>query len=83
MHVSEIQNSASGMSTLLSSQRQHELFVSLSRHLKSAALLLDDLGPAVAAEELTFAMEKLAQLSGHDTREEILSHLFSKFCIGK
>ena len=38
------------------------LFVGLSRHLNNAAQLLDEFGPVVAAEEPTFAMEKIAQL---------------------
>jgi tRNA modification GTPase len=81
--LSKLMGSRSGEGMMLNSQRQHDIFRSLSRHLAAAAEYLEDLGPAVSAEELTFALEKLAELSGQDTREEILGCLFSKFCIGK
>ncbi len=80
---SQLRGTLSGELMMLNSQRQHDIFRSLSRHLEAAAEYLEDLGPVVSAEELTFALEKLAELSGQDTREEILGCLFSKFCIGK
>ena len=41
------------------------------------------LGPAVAAEELVVALERISEFKGGDVREQILDRLFSRFCIGK
>jgi len=66
------------------SQRQSELFIAIARHLEQAAdSLTGILGPAVAAEEITQALERLAVLRGENAREDILDRLFSRFCIGK
>ena len=66
------------------SQRQHELLRAVEEHLSAAAAALDGAaGPAVAAEELTRALARLGELSGRDVREEVLDHLFARFCIGK
>jgi tRNA modification GTPase len=66
------------------SQRQYELFLSIADHLEMAASsLMGMLGPAVAAEEITQALERLAKLRGENAREKVLDRLFSKFCIGK
>ena len=66
------------------SQRQHELLLSISTHCNRASdSLSGDFGPAIAAEEVTQALERLAELSGKDAREEILDRLFNNFCIGK
>jgi tRNA modification GTPase len=74
----------SGEKVMILSQRQHDLFLSISRHALSAAdALLGHYGPAVAAEEVTMALERIGELSGESTRERILDRLFSRFCIGK
>ena len=74
----------SGASWVILSQRQHELFLSISQHLELAAdALLGEFGPAVAAEEIIQALERLGELSGEDVRESVLDRLFSRFCIGK
>ena len=66
------------------SQRQYDLFLSLARHCYQARdALLGILGPAVAAEEITEALERISELTGEEVRERILDRLFSKFCIGK
>lgn len=66
------------------SQRQHELLLSISSHCERAGNALQgDFGPAIAAEEVTQALERMAELSGKDAREAILDRLFSTFCIGK
>ena len=66
------------------SQRQQSLFQSIADHIEMSATALSGfLGPAVATEEITLALELLAELRGDDAREAVLDQLFSKFCIGK
>ena len=66
------------------SQRQYDLFLSLARHCSMASsALLGIYGPAVAAEEVTEALTRIAELTGEEVRERVLDRLFSKFCIGK
>ena len=66
------------------SQRQQSLFHKIAEHVEiSAEALSGFLGPAVATEEITLALEVLAELRGGDAREAVLDQLFSKFCIGK
>ncbi|MCB9780449.1 MAG: tRNA modification GTPase [Alphaproteobacteria bacterium] len=69
---------------VLVSERQHGRVLDVADHLAHAALALaDDLGPAVAAQELYLALSTLDALSGADTREDVLDRLFARFCIGK
>ena len=66
------------------SKRQQSLFQRIAEHADiSAEALTGFLGPAVATEEITLALEALAELRGGDAREAVLDQLFSKFCIGK
>jgi len=68
----------------LTSQRQHDLCRALAGHAREASdALLGPLGPAVAAEACTAALERLAELSGADVREDVRDRLFARFCIGK
>lgn len=69
---------------VLLSARQHALSLRLARHLEEAAAALQlGAGPAVAASELTLALEALAELDGQDVREAVLDRVFARFCIGK
>ena len=66
------------------SQRQHDLYRSVSEHCEQArTALAGALGPAVAASEVVYAIERLGELKGIDAREAVLDRLFSRFCIGK
>lgn len=71
--------------TLISlSLRQQSIFYMIADHIDVASEALNGfLGPAVATEEITLALEQLALLRGDDAREQVLDRLFSKFCIGK
>ncbi|MCP4810527.1 MAG: tRNA modification GTPase [Proteobacteria bacterium] len=69
---------------IIASQRQRDLLVGIAEACASSAeALAGEAGPAVAAEELYGALERLDALTGRDTREEVLDSLFSRFCIGK
>ena len=66
------------------SQRQQSLYLSIAEHVEQSAIALSGfLGPAVATEEITLALELLASLRGDSAREQVLDTLFAKFCIGK
>lgn len=73
-----------GVRAHLTSQRQHDLLRGVSDHATAAAqALLGPLGPAVAAEEATRALDRIAEATGEQVREAVLDRLFSRFCIGK
>lgn len=73
-----------GGAAMVVSQRQHELLVTMSGQCAEAAdALVGFAGPAVAAECMTLALERLGELTGADVREDILDRLFARFCIGK
>jgi tRNA modification GTPase len=74
---------AAGRSLVLS-QRQHALLRGVAADLHEAADAVDGwLGPAVAAEAVTTALERLAELRGDDVREDVLDRVFARFCVGK
>lgn len=69
---------------LVLSQRQHGLLLGVAADLREAAAAAGGwLGPAVAAEAVTCALERLGELRGDDVREDILDRLFARFCVGK
>lgn len=77
-------NETSENNRVVLSQRQQSLFLSIAEHVELSAVALNGfLGPAVATEEITLALELLASLRGDSAREQILDTLFAKFCIGK
>jgi len=77
-------NELGEVSTMLLSQRQHDLFRAVGEHADHAAVALQGmLGPAVAAEECIQALERLSELVGSRVREDVLDRLFQRFCIGK
>lgn len=74
----------SGAAAVVLSQRQHELLRAMAGHVAEAADCLGGMvGPAVAAECVTLALERLGELTGDDVREDVLDRLFARFCIGK
>lgn len=71
-------------SAAVGSQRQHDLLQRVAGHVEEAATAMTHgVGPAVAAEELVSALERLGSLTGQDVREDVLDRLFSRFCVGK
>jgi tRNA modification GTPase len=37
----------------------------------------------ILAEDLQVALERLGEITGEVTREEVLRRMFSRFCVGK
>ncbi|MED5370060.1 MAG: tRNA uridine-5-carboxymethylaminomethyl(34) synthesis GTPase MnmE [Myxococcota bacterium] len=69
---------------VIASQRQRDLLLEVAEACREAAEnLVEGAGPAVSAQALYGALERLDDLSGKDTRERVLDALFSRFCIGK
>lgn len=68
---------------VVASQRQRDALVAAGRWAQEAAHALPAAGPAVAADALARALSALDELTGAETREDVLSALFSRFCIGK
>lgn len=55
-----------------------------SRHLELARRrLVEDLATELVAEELRYAQEALAEITGRFGSDELLGEIFSSFCIGK
>jgi len=73
-----------GGAAVVGSQRQADLLLKIAeRAVEAAGTLLGPIGPVVAAEAVTEALERLAAIHGHDVREDVLDRLFARFCIGK
>ncbi len=50
---------------------------------RAAAALESEVTPDIVAEELRVAYREAGKLQGIDVSEDILSHIFSRFCVGK
>ncbi len=73
-----------GESAIVFNARQHASLVSACSALESALSVLEGQLPYdICAEDLRAALTALGDLSGHVIREEVISEIFSKFCIGK
>ena len=73
-----------GQTVVVLSQRQHDLYRSVSMYcIEAVHTLRGELGPAVAVHGVMCAIERLSELTGLDVREAILDRLFARFCIGK
>jgi tRNA modification GTPase len=69
---------------VIGSQRQRDLLGRAAGHARAAAKAIDSVaGIAVAAEDVCYALDALAELDGRETREGVLDRLFARFCIGK
>mgnify|MGYP000312212514 CR=1 FL=1 len=67
----------------IASERQADRMQAVARLAEEAADCLATAGPAVAADAVVEALGVIDELTGADTREDVLSELFSRFCIGK
>ncbi len=70
---------------LIASSRHHGLLERCVIHLEQACTLLEAGSEwlELVAEELKSALGAIAQLLGRETDQDILSEIFSRFCIGK
>jgi tRNA modification GTPase len=69
---------------ILSTTRQHTAIVNaLKQVLPAIKVLHTDSPPELAAENLRLAREELAALLGRTATEDLLTTMFSNFCIGK
>ncbi|MEO0605127.1 MAG: GTPase, partial [Myxococcota bacterium] len=67
----------------VASARQRDLLLAVAAASDEAAEALPVAGVAVAADLLTEGLERLDELTGADTREDVLDRVFARFCIGK
>ncbi|MCS6789951.1 MAG: tRNA uridine-5-carboxymethylaminomethyl(34) synthesis GTPase MnmE [Bacteroidia bacterium] len=69
---------------LLSHARHYESFIKAQTAVKGALQLLREGGGSeLIVEELRAAQRAIGEITGEITPDEILGHIFSKFCIGK
>jgi tRNA modification GTPase len=68
---------------MIASARQRDLLLAIVEAIAEAIAALPDAGAAVAADAVVRALEEIDNLSGADTREDVLDALFARFCIGK
>ena len=73
-----------GASAIVFSARQFAALSGCTEALTRALDALDMMLPYdLCAEELREALSSLGELSGHSVREEVISEIFHKFCVGK
>ena len=73
-----------GEDAIVMSARQNAALISCSEYVECAisALLRGEFADA-AASEIELALGKLSELDGRAVAEDVLSEVFSKFCVGK
>jgi tRNA modification GTPase len=72
-------------------QNSHDIFIARTRHLESMKQAVAHINYAFAnwhnleilAEELRYAHNRLTEITGEFTADDLLGEIFSKFCIGK
>ncbi len=73
-----------GASAIIFNARQYATLCTATSALESTLNALTmELPMDICAEDLRSALTILGDLSGHSIREEVISEIFSKFCIGK
>lgn len=64
--------------------RQNAALVAAKEHLELAVTALENgLPPDLAGVDVELAMARLAQLDGREVGEDVVSEIFSHFCVGK
>lgn len=74
----------SGETGLIANERQRSLLVLALKHLDACTALLEKkAGEELLALEFKGALSALGKITGAVTDDDILNHIFSRFCIGK
>ncbi len=68
---------------VIASARQADLLYAVAACANEAIEALPIAGVAVAADAVTRCIESMDELTGADTREDVLDAVFARFCIGK
>ena len=69
---------------VLINARQHASLVNAEKHLSLALEALEcGLSPDLAGMDLELAMSHLSEIDGREVDEDIVSEIFSHFCVGK
>lgn len=83
MNAALVGSASRSAEVVVASARQRDELLTAADHATDAASCLAVAGPAVAAEAVVCAIEALDALRGAQAREDVLTALFSRFCIGK
>jgi len=76
--------SASDSGTLLTDQRQEEAALRVADAVgRAAAALAGGMTPDAVLTDAEEALEALGELTGRTAKEEIVSRIFERFCVGK
>ena len=76
--------SASDSGTLLTDQRQEEAALRAADAVgRAAAALAGGMTPDAVLTDAEEALEALGELTGRTAKEEIVSRIFERFCVGK
>ena len=77
-------NSIKSTETLMTSKRQNLLSIEALNYLdKSYQLFTSDMPLEIVAQEIRFFLNKIAEITGEISNNDLYDELFSKFCIGK
>ncbi len=77
-------NLDTGASAIVFSARQYAALTGCVSELQNAIdALAMDLPYDLCSEDIRGALSLLGELSGHSVREEVISEIFHKFCVGK
>ena len=84
-HLSEMVPSLNldGSSALITRGRHRAAFTAAFGHLSDSVLLNMETESELVAEEFRAAAVALGRITGHVDVEDVLDHVFSRFCIGK
>ncbi len=73
-----------GEEAVVFSARQSATLSAVSRSLATAAFNLDtDLPYDICADDIREALSSLGELCGREMREDVITEIFSRFCVGK